>query len=82
MMFAIPPLNWALATLHVTRRDYVLASVLGGLPHIVVWSTLGPQAIERMLGGQPGWWHAPEIIFLALFGSVLTGIVRWLLPPA
>lgn len=82
MMFAVPPLNWALATIQVTRRDYVLASVLGGLPHVVVWSTLGPRAIERMLGAQPGWWHAPEIIFLALFGLVLTGIVRRLLPPA
>ena len=82
MMFAVPPLNWALATLQVTRRDYVLASILGGLPHIVMWSTLGPRAIEHMLDGQPGWWHAPEIIVLALFGMVLTAIVRRVLPAA
>lgn len=82
MMFAVPPLNWALATLQVTRRDYVLASAVGGLPHIILWSTLGPRAIERMLAAQPGWWHAPEIIVLALFGMALTAIIRRVLPPA
>lgn len=82
MMFAVPPLNWALATLDVSREGYVMASVIGGLPHIILWSVLGPRAIERMLDAQPGWWHAPEIIVLALSGMVMTAVVRRLLPPA
>ena len=82
MMFAFPPVNWALATLKISSRDYVLASFIGGLPHIVFWSVLGPRAIDRMLSEEPGWWHAPEVIILSLFGIVLTGIVRWLLPKA
>lgn len=82
MMFAVPPVNWALATLDVTRRNYIFASVLGGIPHIVLWSTLGPRAIERALNAEPGWWYSPEIVVLALFGMVLTVIVRRLLPPA
>jgi len=80
MMFAFPPVNWALATLKISSRDYVLASFIGGLPHIVFWSVLGPRAINRMLSEEPGWWHAPEIIVLSLFGIVLTVIARWLLP--
>jgi len=32
------------------------------------------------LSEEPGWWHAPEIIVLSLFGIVLTVIARWLLP--
>jgi len=82
MMFAVPPLNWALATLDVSREGYVLASVVGGLPHIILWSVLGPRAIQRMLDAQPGWWHAPEILILALSGMVMTALVRRLLPPA
>ena len=82
MMFAVPPLNWALATLEVSREGYVLASVIGGLPHIILWSVLGPRAIQRMLDAQPGWWHAPEVLVLALSGMVMTALVRRLLPPA
>lgn len=82
MMFAVPPLNWALTTLNVSHGGYVLASVLGGLPHIILWSVLGPMAIQRALDGQPGWWHAPEILVLALSGMIMTALVRRLLPPA
>lgn len=80
MMFAFPPTNWVLATLPVTLREYVQTSVLGGIPHIIVWSTLGPRVINDFIERQAGWWHSPEILFISSYGLILPFIVGYFLP--
>ena len=80
IMFALPPSNWMLATLPIQARDFVLASTVGGLPHIIVWSSLGPRVINDVLAAKPGWWYSPEMIFIASYGMVLTLVVKYFLP--
>ncbi len=80
IMFALPPSNWMLATLPLKARDFVMASSLGALPHILVWSSLGPRVINNLLLAEPGWWHSPEVIFIATYGVVLTLTVKFFLP--
>lgn len=79
LMFAAPPSNWALAALNISYRDYLAGSLLGGLPHILLWCLLGPRAVEQFLTREPGWWHTPEVLMILIFGVALSGILRLLL---
>jgi len=79
-MFAFPPTNWVLAALPVTAREYITASVLGGIPHIIVWSTLGPRVIDKFISGEAGWWYSPEILFISTYGLIMPVIVSFFMP--
>jgi len=75
VLFALPPANWGLSVITDSARNYVVGSFIGGIPHIIVWSVLGPRAIDSILDGSPGWWYSPEICSIVGFNILLTSII-------
>ena len=55
LFFLFPPLNWMLGLSHVRLRDYVLGTLVGALPGLVVYTFLGDGLLPWVVDQPPAY---------------------------
>ena len=81
MFSAAPPLNWILPWFS-SRRNFLLGTLLGSIPHIIVWSWIGDALVSAIVEQGTLVFTSPEVMMALFFGVGLTLLVwivkRWL----
>jgi uncharacterized membrane protein YdjX (TVP38/TMEM64 family) len=77
VFFALPPANWLLGVMNLRLSEYFLGTLLGGMPHILIWSWAGGAAVRILVDNQ-GWniWTAPQLLLPLLFGLFMLGLIQ------
>jgi uncharacterized membrane protein YdjX (TVP38/TMEM64 family) len=77
VFFALPPANWLLGVMNLRLSEYFLGTLLGGIPHILIWSWAGGSAV-KLLADHKGWdiWTAPQLLLPLLFGLIMLGVIQ------
>lgn len=77
VFFALPPANWLLGVMNLRLSEYFLGTLLGGMPHILIWSWAGGAAVGILVGNK-GWniWTAPQLLLPLLFGLFMLGLIQ------
>jgi uncharacterized membrane protein YdjX (TVP38/TMEM64 family) len=84
VFFALPPANWLLGVMNLRLSEYFLGTLLGGIPHILIWSWAGGAAVKLLVDNK-GWdiWTAPQLLLPLLLGLIMLGLIQaiqWCLP--
>jgi uncharacterized membrane protein YdjX (TVP38/TMEM64 family) len=70
VFFAFPPLNWMLAVLPISRMSFILGTLIGGLPHVLLYTLLGDAVVTAIEhSDQEAAWLSPR-----LWGPILAGL--------
>lgn len=70
VFFAFPPVNWMLAVLPISRMSFILGTLLGGLPHVLLYTLLGDAVVTAIEhSDQEAAWLSPR-----LWGPILAGL--------
>ncbi len=77
VFFALPPANWLLGVMNLRLNEYLIGTLLGGLPHILIWSWAGGAAVKLLIESK-GWnlWTAPQLLLPLLFGVFMLVLVQ------
>lgn len=70
VFFAFPPINWMLAVLPISRTTFILGTLIGGLPHVLLYTLLGDAVVTAIEhADQEAAWLSPR-----LWGPILAGL--------
>jgi uncharacterized membrane protein YdjX (TVP38/TMEM64 family) len=70
VFFAFPPVNWMLAVLPISRAAFILGTLIGGLPHVLLYTLLGDAVVTAIEhSDQEAVWLSPR-----LWGPILAGL--------
>ncbi|MDY6942466.1 MAG: VTT domain-containing protein [Pseudomonadota bacterium] len=76
IFFALPPVNWVLASMNVGIKDFLVGTALGSTPHILVWSWLGGTIVQMLSRNEEISWISPELLAPMFLGVALTIAAR------